>query len=105
MNADGAEDDEPAVLGSGGAIMAALEQKDKPTTAKTAKHKKMKQKHTKTDSSSNVQTDIDDLGTTEQSVGQSAKNTFMDGIVESTLTHKKTTESKMKRHLNSFEQQ
>lgn len=42
MNADGAEDDEPAVLGSGGAIMAALEQKDKPTTAKTAKHKKMK---------------------------------------------------------------
>ena len=37
MNADGAEDDEPAVLGSGGAIMAALEQKDPSIKSKVSK--------------------------------------------------------------------
>lgn len=54
MNADGgAEDDEPAVLGSGGAIMAALEQNSKPK--KQAKKTKLKQKPVKS-SSENVQT-------------------------------------------------
>lgn len=40
MNADGgAEDDEPAVLGSGGAIMAALEQKDPSVKSKVSSPK------------------------------------------------------------------
>ena len=43
MNADaGAEEDEPAVLGSGGAIMAALEQKDPAIKSKVSSTKKVK---------------------------------------------------------------
>lgn len=107
MNADaGAEDDEPAVLGSGGAIMAALEQNtDTKHGPQRTRKTKLRQKSTK--STADVQTESDsfDQADASKSVGQSAKNNFMDSIVESTLTDKKTTQTKNHRKLNSYEQQ